>query len=176
MFTTLIKNIAYYIIKKNYLKRKEKSLPFNNFFRNSEWVMIIMPSSDEHFQQAASFIDGLRDEEKKYTILLKEHKTNLLPHHKNYEFMFYSQADLNRLKLPGKNLVKSLSIKAYDVVIDLNIEEDLFCSAIANIVKSDFRIGMQKKNSDRFYNFQHIIKENSGLGLYTELLENLKMF
>ena len=65
--------------------------------------------------------------------------------------------------------------KSFDIVIDLNIEENLFYSAAANIFKSEFRIGFVKNDSDLYYNFQ-IPHEINNEFSYRNLLNSLAMF
>jgi len=65
--------------------------------------------------------------------------------------------------------------KKFDITIDLSIENNLFNNYLIRFSHSDFSIGFEKHNSDKYYNFQvkpEIISENS----YKNLLNSIRMF
>ncbi|MCX7874729.1 MAG: hypothetical protein N2321_01035, partial [Melioribacteraceae bacterium] len=71
---------------------------------------------------------------------------------------------------------KKLSQLNFDVVIDFNRVEDVFTSAISNIVGSKIKIGFKKNNSEKYYNFLIENKSNDIKMNYLNLLNTLKMF
>ncbi|MEW6654838.1 MAG: hypothetical protein AB1394_15400, partial [Bacteroidota bacterium] len=83
---------------------------------------------------------------------------------------------ISRFFLPDKMLIARLKEKYYDLVIDLNRQEDTFFSCVANVVKSKVRIGFRKNRSEDYYNllFESRLNENSSA--YKRLLEHLSMF
>ena len=92
-----------------------------------------------------------------------------------YASLIIRDTDKTKIGLPNKELIGKIKKHTFDLVLDLNIEDDVFASAIANIPLSDFRIGFIKENADYFYNFQipnEINREKS----YKNLLNSLRMF
>jgi ADP-heptose:LPS heptosyltransferase len=84
--------------------------------------------------------------------------------------------DINKLKLPSKRLEKEFRILKFDVVIDLEKEENLFNSLLVCIVNAPVKVGFRKKNSDKFYNLQIDNMEVNPEIFYKNLLNCLQMF
>jgi len=107
---------------------------------------------------------------------LPEHKYNLIPDKEKFRFISFLPHQISRFYLPEKNLVLRLNAKEYDVVIDLNRTENIFFSAIANIVKSKIRVSFVKEFSENYYNLQIINKKNDSEASYKGFLSYLRMF
>ena len=78
--------------------------------------------------------------------------------------------------MPNKNLVNRLRRKEFDVVIDLNRGEDVFYSAITNVVGSKIRVSFEKEYSGEYYNIQIADKKTDPEVVYRSFLNYLKMF
>jgi ADP-heptose:LPS heptosyltransferase len=72
--------------------------------------------------------------------------------------------------------MSGLSAKEFDVVIDLNINENIFYSVITSMANTRFRVGFKKRNSERFYNLIIINNEIKPEISYRNLLNSLQMF
>ena len=91
-------------------------------------------------------------------------------------FRSYEIRDISKIKLPTKKLLSKLSEKNFDVVVDLNRKENLFYSYAVSQVKSQLKIGFEKKDSDKFYNFQVSYKGKEPEEAYKYLVNCLQMF
>lgn len=92
-----------------------------------------------------------------------------------YASLIISDENKTKIGLPNKELVSKVKKHTFDLVLDLNRDNDIFSSAMGNIPLSGFRIGFVKKNADYFYNFQ-IPNEINPEKSYRNLLNSLRMF
>jgi hypothetical protein len=118
----------------------------------------------------------LREKGKNVALFSQEHKYNLIPEREKYSFLSYRAEEVTRFFLPGGGLTDRLRGREFDVVIDLNRQEDLFHSAIANIVKTKLRIGFSKEMAERYYNFVVVNSTGDAGSTYKRLKEILEMF
>ena len=88
----------------------------------------------------------------------------------------YEIRDISKIKLPKKKLISKLSERNFDVVIDLNRNENLFYSFAVSQIKTKLKIGFEKKGSDKFYNFQIACKKKEPEEAYKYLVNCLQMF
>ena len=84
--------------------------------------------------------------------------------------------DETKLSLPSKKLLDKMSSLRFDVIIDANREENLFYSYISKSLIMNIKIGFARSDSDNYFNFQVINKQNDPETSYRNLLESLKMF
>jgi ADP-heptose:LPS heptosyltransferase len=80
-----------------------------------------------------------------------------------------------KLGLPNKFLINKIKKYKFDLIIDLNLEYDIFSLVLSTIPEANFRVGFVKKNSDYFYNYQ-IPQEINSEKSYRNLLNSLRMF
>jgi len=88
----------------------------------------------------------------------------------------YEIRDISKIKLPKKKLISKLSERNFDVVIDLNRNENLFYSFAVSQIKTKLKIGFEKKGSDKFYNFQIACNKKEPEEAYKYLVNCLQMF
>ncbi|MGE5432668.1 MAG: DUF6913 domain-containing protein [Syntrophomonadaceae bacterium] len=173
--------IGYLIATRTYLKKSEAAgseepHSFSGFVQDAESFLIVMPESNEDFSNAMEFADIIRKKGKKVSLFVKEDKIASLWHNNYYNYIQVNPADTTRLELPKRKFALMLRQEKFDVVIDLNIPENIYCSVAANLVASRYRIGFQKRNSDKFYNLQIINNEINSALSYRNLLNSLQMF
>ncbi|MBU1097267.1 MAG: hypothetical protein CVV23_13175 [Ignavibacteriae bacterium HGW-Ignavibacteriae-2] len=175
MYERIINFIAQFIINRFIRHKHTESTVYNNFFSDSKNILLIYPESDTEFDSAGIVPEYLWGTKKNLTLFVPEQKVSTLNQKWKARVLTFSLKDKTRLNLPSHNLSKLLENENFDVVIDLNISDNLFFSAITNYVTSKFKIGFKKDRSDKYYNFQvpsQINAENS----YRNLLNSLKMF
>lgn len=176
MFEGLKKKIAHYLVKRKYLRKSIGQLVFTNVISNSHDLFIVMPKDDKDFFHSFDILKYYQIHKKIITLFLPEHKYSLIPEKEKFKFISYHPHQITRFNLPPKNLVSRLSQKEYDIVIDLNRQEDVFFSAISNIVKSKIRVSFEKELSDRYYSMQIADKQSDPEVSYRNFLSYLKMF
>ncbi len=165
------------LLIKNKLKDFEiTETNFRDFFRKSFNFFVAMPENDTDFGQAFFILDYLDDNRKSVTVFTHDYKVNLLPTKFRQKAIGYSLDDISKLKLPSKRISDKLEPMRFQAVIDLNRQENLFCSYIVNLIKAPYKMGFAKGDPDKFYNIQVINKSTDAENSYKNLLNCLKMF
>jgi len=176
MVTKIKLIIAKYFALKKYAQKQDSELNFNSFFSDSKSVLIVFPSSISKLSlEIIELVRFIAIHKKKLFFIHKSIVQKYLPNDFEYAALVVGESDKTRIGLPTTDLVNRIKKYEFDLVIDLNDEEDIFSSAIANIPKADFRIGFIKENSDKFYNYQICSEINSEKSL-RNLLNSLRMF
>ncbi len=162
------------------LKRHLKSKPvsqsnFKGFFKNSTKVLLIIPANNENWNYLKPIIKFLKESDKEISIFIPEPSLSSFPVKRKIRPITFSEGEISKLNLPAKTLREKLRNHSFDITIDLNIEENLFYSAAANYVVSDYRIGFVKNDSDLYYNFQIPSEINNEIS-YRNLLNSLTLF
>ncbi len=176
MFENLKLKLARIIVRKKYLKKNLEPIIFNKIITDAQDFLIIMPESDTDFYHAQDLLRYLLIHRKSVTLFLPEHKYNLMPEKDKYKFIAFNPLEKTRLFLPDHNLTEKLKDKTFDAVIDLNRNENIFFSAVANIVISKLRISFTKENSESYYNFQFAGSPGNTEVAFRNLLNFLQMF
>lgn len=176
MIDFIKEKLATYIVKKNLKENLPLQQSFSQSFKNSFNFFVIMPANESDFRNSFAVLDFLDGQNKTLTIFTNDFRVALLPvKFRNKSFSF-SIVEMSKLKLPTNDLIIKLKNLRYDVVIDLNREENLFYSFVSNIVESRFRIGMKKKKSSNYYNLIFSDNNFESIIFYSNLLNCLKMF
>ena len=176
MLNSIKKSIAEFIIKRYYVKSTVNVRSFKNFVKNSIDYLCLLPQNDADFADSLNVIRYLILHKKNVTVLLPEHKYNLLQVKDSIQTITYKIDDVNKLGLPSKRMRNFLTQKSFDCVVDLNRSDSHFLVAVSFSVDSDFRIGFTKKGSDNYYNFQVANNEINAEISYKNLLNSLSMF
>jgi hypothetical protein len=176
MFENLKLKLARIIVRKKYLKKNLEPIVFNKIITDAQDFFVIMPESDVDFYNAHDLLKYLIIHRKNVTLFLPEHKYNLMPEKDKYKFISFNLLEKTKLFLPDQNLTERLKNKLFDVVIDLNRKENIFFSAVANIVNSKLRISFTKENSESYYNFQFAGSTDNSEVAFRNLLNFLQMF
>jgi len=176
MFEGLKRKIGRFVLRRKYLHKNIEQLVYNNVISSARDFFIVMPSVDNDFYHTLEILKYYQKQNKVITLFLPEHKYNLIPDKEKYKFISFLPHQVSRFFLPDKNLVARLNTKEFDVVIDLNRTEDIFFSAISNIVKSKIRISFVKEFSENYYNLQIVDKQGDSETSYSSFLNYLQMF
>ncbi len=176
MFEALKRKIAHFVIQRRYLRKNLEQVNFTNIIRDARYLFFVMPKEDKDFYHSLDILKYYQIHKKIITLFLPESKYSLIPEKEKYKFISYHPHQITRFNLPDKKLVSMLSGKEFDIVIDLNRGEDLFHSAISNIVGSKIRVSFEKALSGRYYTMQITDKQTEPELCYRNLLGYLKMF
>lgn len=176
MIELVKEKLVAYIINKNLKENLPIQQSFSKSFKSSFNFLVVMPVNESDFRSAFTVLDFLDNHNKTLTIFTNDFRVALLPVKFRNKSLSFGITEINKLKLPSKELVNKLKELHFDAVLDLNREENLFSSFVSNIVNSKIRIGMQKKKSNSYYNL--IFSDNSFESniFYSNLLNCLKMF
>ena len=176
MFEGLKRKIGHFVVRRKYLRKKNEQLTYNNVISSAKDFFFVMPGLDKDFYHTLDILRFYQNQKKIITLFLPEHKYNLIPEKEKYKFISFLPQQVSRYHLPDKNLVARLNTKEFDVVIDFNRSEDIFFSAISNIVKSKIRISFVKELSESYYNLQIVDKQGDSEESYKSFLNYLQMF
>lgn len=164
-----------------FINRKSKSVQFSvrsfgDFFTKSFTYLVLMPDNDTEFHYAIEVLKGLSNHKKHATIFTREFRANLVPIKYRPQVIEYTDKDIGRFNSPSKSLMERLSSMRFNVILDLNIKENLFCSIVANKVNSAVKVSFKRNGSDKFYNLQIITKAENLEQAYKNYLSCLEMF
>jgi len=176
MFEATKRRIAHFLIRRKYLRKNTKPISYTNIIRKAQSLFIIMPKQDTDFYHSMCILKYYQQNKKIITLFLPEYKYNLIPEKEKFKFISYHPKQITRFYLPDKKLTDRLAAKEFDVVMDLNRSEDVFYSAVTNIIKSEIRVSFAKNHSDSYYNLQLANKQSDPETSYSNFLNYLKMF
>ncbi|MCB0729432.1 MAG: hypothetical protein KDC88_00245 [Ignavibacteriae bacterium] len=176
MFEEYKNRIGYYIFKKKIFKEFNSSYSFNDFIENSSSYVIIMPLNDIDFANSFDIAKYFKIHKKEVTLFLPEHRVNSENIISNYKYLSYDLTDITKFGLPSKLFIKNLNENNFDVLIDLERDNNLFLTSIASLINAKYKVGFKKPDIENLYNFQLVsTKINSEIS-YRNLLNSLKMF
>lgn len=173
----MIKNkIAELIITSKLRHKNNHELAFSSALKKSFSFLVLMPADEKDYRESFQILDYLESQGKTLTILTNDFRVSLLPAKYRNKVVGFSINEVSKLNLPSHKLTERLKEKLFDVVIDLNREENLFYSYITNIVKSKIRVGFKKRKADFYYNFLVDGSDNDSAKSYNNFLNCIKMF
>lgn len=154
----------------------DNSHSFKNFIENSYKYLIILPLNDTDFSNSIDVAKYFRIHKKDVTLFLPEHKVNTMEIASHYQYLSYDLNDVSKFGLPSKKFIQKLNEHTFDVLVDLERENNLFLTAVTSLINAKFKVGFKKPNIENLYNFQLVnTKINSEIS-YRNLLNSLKMF
>lgn len=168
--------IADYIIERKLKNNRIPSHSFSNLLQKAFTYMVIMPEDEDDFHKSMEVLKYLEEHGKHLTVFSYNFRRNLINQKYRPSTIEYGLIDRTKLGLPNGRLVSELERKEFNAVIDLNRNENIYCSFAANLVKSPIRIGFSKKNADKYYNVQISDKEDNSEISYKNFLNCLQMF
>jgi len=171
----LKKQFALYVSSKRFLKDLS-SLHFNGFIDKSSSFLVLMPEQDEDFQEAIEVVKYLITRHKSISLFLRDYRVSLLQLHERIHHIEYGIHDFNKLYLPGKQIIDEIRHRKYEVLLDLNIKENIYCTIAAIAADCNYKIGFKRQEPAGCYNFQIINNENNSAFSYRNLLNSLQMF
>lgn len=176
MFEEIKNKIGFFIFKKKLFKEFNTTSSFRDFIENSYNYIIILPLNDQDFANSFDIAKYFKIHKKEVTLLLPEHKVNVIEITNNYSYMSYNYEDISKFGLPTKAYIEKINERKFDVLIDLEREDNLFLTAVTSLFEATFKVGFKKTDLENLYNFQlSNTKINSEIS-YRNLLNSLKMF
>ncbi|NLT49833.1 MAG: hypothetical protein GXX85_02820 [Ignavibacteria bacterium] len=176
MIENLKNKLALYFLRKSYKRAKADKKIEYDFFRKSSKYLIVMPDSDEDYQNSFHIIRYLAKKKKNVSVFIPEYKMNLFDKSLKCEIITYGLSDKTKLNLPSKEIIEKLKEKKYDAILDLNKSENLYFAGVALLPECKIRAGVNKQKTKQFYNVLFNISENNSEISYRNLLNSLSMF
>ena len=160
-----------YKLKKSNFSNKS----FSYAFKNSNSILVLMPEGDKDFQYSTDILVFLEKLQKDILILTNEYRVSLLPLHFRSKALGHGLKEVNKIDLPSKRLLSKLLKNKYDVVLDLNRQEQLFYTYVSSVMSAAVSIGFANSFADKVYNIQIANSETNPKISYENLLNCLKM-
>jgi hypothetical protein len=176
MIATLKQTAARFIVRKRIPEAEFSQRNFSSIFAKTYSFLILMPAAEADFRFVFPLLDYLREQRKNIVVMTYDFRVSLLQPYFKTNAIEHGLKDETKLNLPSKKLLDKLSNLRFDVIIDANREENLFYSYIAKSLNTNVKIGFVRSDSDKYFNFQVINKQNDPESSYKNLLESLKMF
>lgn len=176
MFEDIKNRIGYFIFRKKMLKNFDDKFSFNNFVEESLDYILILPLNDLDFNNSFDVAKYFQIHKKNVTLFLPEHRKNLVRLTNNFNTITYNFDDITKLGLPNKQLQDKIANHKFDVLVDLEREDNLFLVSTVSLIKAKFKVGFKKNNVENLYNFQLVNSKINSEISYRNLLNSLKMF
>jgi hypothetical protein len=135
-----------------------------------------MPADDRDFRLSTTVLEYLKEQKKNVVVLTNDFRISLLPTFFKANSVEHGIKDVTKLKLPTKNIINKLKRMRFDVIIDLNREEEIFYKYITRLLDVPLKIGFVNTDSDNYFNMQIANSRNDPEISYNNLLNCLKMF
>ncbi len=158
-------------------KRDFPVMILSSFFTDSVDVLILLPSNDILFPLSLDVARFFKIHKKNVTLLLPEHKRNLLANNFDYSFITFGVNSVTNLYLPDERLISTVQQNDFDLFIDLETSNSIFYSAIAFNVKAKFKLTLFPKNGrENIYNLLLNTNETNYENSFRNLLNSIQMF
>jgi len=135
-----------------------------------------MPANEKDFRLVFPILEYLKEQRKNIVVMTYDFRISLLQPYFKTNAIEHGLKDITKLDLPSKKILNKLSNMRFDVLIDTNRDEIIYYSYIAKSLNVQVKIGFVRSDSDRYFNFQVVNKQNDPELSYKNLLDCLKMF
>ena len=176
MITAIKTRAARFIVKRRAPGEEFSQRNFSSIFAKTYSFLILMPANESDFKFVFPILEYLREQRKNIVVMTYDFRVSLLQPYFKTNAIEHGLKDETQLKLPSKKLQDKLSNMRFDVIIDTNREEILYYSFIAKLLNAQVKIGFARSDSDKYFNFQVINKQNDPETSYKNLIDSLKMF
>ena len=176
MIEAIKERAARFIVKRRSPGGEFSQKNFSSIFAKTYSFLILMPANESDFKFVFPILEYLREQRKNIVVMTYDFRVSLLQPYFKTNAIEHGLKDETQLKLPSKKLQDKLSNMRFDVIIDTNREESLYYSFIAKLLNAQVKIGFARSDSDKYFNFQVINKQNDPETSYKNLIDSLKMF
>lgn len=176
MMGTLKEKAARYIVNNRVPEVEFSQRNFSAIIAKTYSFLVLMPATEADFKFVFPILNYLREQRKNIVVMTYDFRVSLLQPYFKTNAVEHGLKDETKLNLPAKKLLEKLTSMRFDVIIDTNREENLFYTYIAKYLNTHLKIGFTRSDSDNYFNFQVVNKQNDPETSYKNLLDSLKMF
>jgi len=170
------KELGCSIALRKYSNKAKGQRSFKNNFSANYNFLLLMPENEEHFRESQKVIEFLIGRKKNVSLFIRDFKVSLLRKKEKLSIIDYGINDFTKLYLPAKRICEVIAEKKIDVVIDLNLEDNIYCNVAATYSTAEFYVGFTRGKPDKFFNLLIVNNENNPAFSYENLLNSLQMF
>ncbi len=150
---------------------------YSEVFGNAIDVSFLLPEDNLFFSPALDVARFVKIHKKNVTLILPDHKKNLLADSFDYQFVTYNQTSVSQLGVVSSSFGENLKKKRFDIFIDLTCEETLFYRSLALNVAAEIKMALfGKEKSEKIYNLLFDADKTNYEKSYRNLLNSLQMF
>ncbi len=179
MLERLRQKIGLVYTRIHFRKHQDKMRQFTNVLSHARNALVILPNDQRDFQLARSILPFLQQQFRRnaLTIVLPGQAKDPMRDISPCEIIRLREDDIGKFFIPRKFVVKNIAYRAYDIVMDLNVQFHLPSAFLCKAAGSNVRMGFANEYADTFYNFQVRTATNGNPDLaYEYLVKCLKMF
>ena len=176
MMGTLKEKAARFIVNNRIPEVEFSQRNFSAIIAKTYSFLVLMPATETEFKFVFPILSYLREQRKNIVVMTYDFRVSLLQPYFKANAVEHGLKDETKLNLPAKKLLEKLTSMRFDVIIDTNREENLFYTYIAKYINTNLKIGFTRSDSDNYFNFQVVNKQNDPETSYKNLLDSLKMF
>lgn len=173
----LFKDIAAKIVLNKISKQTKLSEQrFNLFFQKSYSFLLVMPENENDFINSFLILEYLENNKKNISIVTYDYRVSKIPVKFKSRVIDHGVNDMNKFDLPVKKFIDKINDKKFDVILDLNKDENFFHNILVCKIKSLLKVGFEKPNGAKYYNVMIRIDKNNSENSYQNFLNCLRMF
>ncbi|MBT8378371.1 MAG: hypothetical protein KJN64_04005 [Ignavibacteria bacterium] len=176
MIEAIKEQAAKFILRQRTSQREFNQRNFSSVFKKSFSFLVLMPVDDKDFRLAGPILEYLKEQKKSVVVLTNDFKVSLLPTYLKANAMGHGIKDVTKLKLPARSIITKLSNMRFDVIIDLNRQQEIFYTYLTKALSVPLKIGFVYSESDNYFNMQIANSRNEPEISYKNLLNCLRMF
>ena len=138
-------------------KRNVKSLSVSTNGKSPDRFLIVLPEHSTESDLAKRFISSMKNAlgpkgADQMKILGTTSVGNLLDLTEFHDFILYSEEDLNRWRLPDKELILTCNKIKVDAVLDLNQKFSPISATLCGEISAPLKVGFYSDEGEDFYN------------------------
>jgi hypothetical protein len=153
--------------------------PLTTFFTGAKSVLITLPAGYEEAIIAGDALHAFRNRlmHLNLTVVHTSTRATSLSDFPRSEVIRISQADINRVFLPTRELLQRIIHQEYDAAVDLNLDFVLHTAYICKASRAKVRVGFVHPWSDVFFNVQfNLDRQRTPQVVYEKFAQCLAMF
>lgn len=174
LFQKTRRRLGEYFLKKQ-LKSSRRDSYFYNFDKVSSIGILFNATKTEDFELVKAYQKYLKGKDKKLSSL-GYFSAKELPDisYSKAEFEIFTNSDLNWHLKPVGGFIDNFIREEFDILIDLNLENDFPLRYISALSKAKFKIGVHSANMD-IYDLMIEVEEGKGIGYFLMHLDHYLM-
>lgn len=151
--------IRKFLIWKNKLFFKQKSLSFATTFSQAQSMLVLLPHQEDNFSSVFNHLPPLETifSDLKITFLLPFSTRGFVSDLRTYEVIVLIKENLGWSGLPKRDFIHRLRDYRFDVTLDMDLSKNFFNPYLGLLSNAKVRIGVKGGWGPPYYNLELII-------------------
>lgn len=173
---SLVQNIRLKLAENNLrtlFKKATRQRASLNFSEAKTIAILFDATTQENFELVKKYVQYLRDL-KKSVKAVGYFNAKELPHftYSKLEYDFFAQKDLNFNLSPKTNFDKAFLDTDYDILIDLNLNDEFVLRYFATLSKAKFKIGIFSEKNKNIHDLLLNVEKEKGIKYFLKHLDH----